>query len=135
MNRMSLMFIFINHISIYVVNSQSLQFLFKMSIFSCSRALYWTKNEYSKLRRKFETLVQVLLWCQHMWALFGISSVLHERNFVCFKRWWTNLNCGPWKVQTTIEAKIMSHLAEMFIWYSNCFFYLYTDDYLFLVTG
>ncbi|KAL9416445.1 hypothetical protein AB3S75_039608 [Citrus x aurantiifolia] len=25
----------------------------------CSRALYWTKNEYSKLRRKFETLVQM----------------------------------------------------------------------------
>ncbi|KAJ0020996.1 hypothetical protein Pint_31930 [Pistacia integerrima] len=25
----------------------------------CFRALYWTKNEYSKLRRKFETIVQV----------------------------------------------------------------------------
>lgn len=121
MNRMSLMFIFINHISVNVVNSQSLHFLFKMSIFSCSRALYWTKNEYSKLRRKFETLVQVLLWSQYRWAVFGISSVLHERNFFCFKRWWgkkKKLNCVPWKAQTTMEAKIMSRLAEIFIWYS-----------------
>lgn len=31
--------------------------------FSCSKTLYWTKNEFAHLRRKFETLVQVnILW-------------------------------------------------------------------------
>ncbi|GAY59821.1 hypothetical protein CUMW_197390 [Citrus unshiu] len=38
------------------VNTAACEFYARTS--SCSRALYWTKNEYSKLRRKFETLVQ-----------------------------------------------------------------------------
>ncbi|XP_024035089.1 uncharacterized protein LOC18035062 isoform X2 [Citrus clementina] len=39
------------------VNTAACEFYARTS--SCSRALYWTKNEYSKLRRKFETLVQM----------------------------------------------------------------------------
>lgn len=140
MNRMSLVFIFINHISVNVVHSQSLHFLFKMSIFSCSRALYWTKNEYSKLRRKFETLVQVLLWSQYRWAVFGISSVLHERNFFCFKRWWEKKKTKLCSLESTDYYGSQNYVPSSWNFYMifncfNCFFYLYAEDYLLLVTG
>ncbi|XP_044482703.1 histidine-containing phosphotransfer protein 1-like isoform X3 [Mangifera indica] len=41
----------------------------------CSCALYWTKNEYSKLRRKFETLLQ----CRWKERLLTLKMVIERK--------------------------------------------------------
>ncbi|GKV34897.1 hypothetical protein SLEP1_g43232 [Rubroshorea leprosula] len=42
------------------LNSNFWLLLFTKCCFRCCQALYWTKNEFSCLRRKFEAVVQVL---------------------------------------------------------------------------
>nr|XP_023903345.1 uncharacterized protein LOC112015202 [Quercus suber] len=73
-------------------------------ILGCSKTLYWTKNEFSQLKRKFETVVQILLEARTIYPNLSKLGLALEKSFQSTTTLSSQPSSTPRPLSKTLKA-------------------------------